>query len=274
MAIKPNLKVVFLLLSMIVFVRCGKHESSNFGEIKGKSTLQGDQAGTVEELLLKAISGDDKVEFQKNIELVTDINALTKEGRTYLMQSVMSNKPYFVQELLKKGADPLIADASGKTAMDYAIANNLIRIQLMLDQSKSLTYQADLFANVTTGSTTNVGNLLVAGVNPNVHNENGETPLILAFKTFQAQKKSSLLLTALKIIEWDDPEFSLTATDVNFCNQQGESPLQWVLILEPLVTKNADINNLKKVKAALLAMGGEVQPAENVEGASLEQEMP
>lgn len=247
-----NLLFIFCVLAILA---CGKHESNNSGTIKGKSTLQGDQASTVEEFLLKAISGDDKVEFQKNLEMVTDINAPTKEGRTYLIQSVMSNKPFFVMELMKKGADPLIVDSAGKTAMDYAADNNLIRIQLILDQSKSLTYQADLFLNVEKGATTNVGNLLEEGVNPNVQNENGETPLTLALKTFQMQKKSSLLLTALKITVWNDDEFSLTATDVNFRNQQGESPLQWVLILEPLVTKNADINNLKKVKVALLAKG-------------------
>ena len=130
----------------------------------------------------------------------------------------------------------------------------------MLDQSKSSAYQNDLFAKVVKGATTNVGNLLEQGVNPNVHNENGETPLILALKTFQTQKKSSLLLTALEIADWSDLDFLLTATDVNFLNLAGESPLQWVLILEPQVSsaippKQADINNLKKVKAALLAKG-------------------
>lgn len=246
--------LIFIFCTFILFA-CGEHESSNNGTIKGKSTLQGDQASTVEEFLSKAISGGDKVEFLKNLQWVTDVNGLTKDGRTYLILSVMSNKPYFVQELLKKGADPALADSTGKTAVDYAVDNNLIRIQLMLDQSKSLTYQADLFTHVEKGATTNVGNLLAEGVNPNVHNEVGETPLTLALKTFQTQKKSSLLLTALKITEWNDEEFSLSATDVNFRNQQGESPLQLVLVLEPLVTKNADIINLKKVKAALIAKG-------------------
>lgn len=57
-----------------------------------------------------------------------DINAKTGEGDTALLNAVQLGKTRTVNFLLERGADPSIADARGKTAIDYAREKQLTDI--------------------------------------------------------------------------------------------------------------------------------------------------
>jgi hypothetical protein len=45
-----------------------------------------------------------------------------QEGKTALMSAAESGNPQVVQHLLERGADPMLKDAEGKTALDFAKA--------------------------------------------------------------------------------------------------------------------------------------------------------
>ncbi len=67
------------------------------------------------------ISDEDSMDWLEAVaKKNTGINARGSNGRTALIKAVMRNDAIAVESLLSKGADPSLADSSGKTAMTYA----------------------------------------------------------------------------------------------------------------------------------------------------------
>ena len=56
------------------------------------------------------------------IDQGADVNALDQRGRTPLIWAAIAGRDASVDTLLENGADPVIADADGKTAASYAAA--------------------------------------------------------------------------------------------------------------------------------------------------------
>jgi ankyrin repeat protein len=81
-------------------------------------------------LLMTAIDAGIVAISNNLIFLGADVNAQNNEGLTPLILAVQNVKKigegkaiHIIQELLKKGADPNIKDATGKSAYDYALAS-------------------------------------------------------------------------------------------------------------------------------------------------------
>ena len=71
------------------------------------------------------ISDEDSMDWMEAVaKKNTGINARGSNGRTALIKAVMRNDATAVGSLLSKGADPSLADSSGKTAMTYAMESN------------------------------------------------------------------------------------------------------------------------------------------------------
>lgn len=86
----------------------------------------------------------EKLSLGKSLEVIrlmgkmgADLNAMA-EGRTPLIAAVQSGIPDMVALLLKHGADPLLQDQSGKTAMDYVGKHT--RIKKLLDDALQSIY--------------------------------------------------------------------------------------------------------------------------------------
>lgn len=71
-----------------------------------------------------------------------DINAKTDNGNTALLTAVKAGKPRTVRFLLERGADASIADAKGKTALDYAKEKQLADIISLLSNPPAPAAQA------------------------------------------------------------------------------------------------------------------------------------
>ena len=71
------------------------------------------------------ISDEDSMDWLEAVaKKNTGINARGSNGRTALIKAVMRNDATAVASLLSKGADPSLADSSGKTAIMYAMESN------------------------------------------------------------------------------------------------------------------------------------------------------
>jgi hypothetical protein len=236
----------------LLLIACGKHTSESFGFTNNSNTKQGSQANSPEELLMKAIAEGDETLFSKTLT-EENLNLRLRDGRTPLIQSVISDKPQFVLTLVQKGADILLVDQLQKTALDYARELGRTRIELLLDANKSLQLEMEFLSLVLKGATSGVKTALENGVNPNFLNADGETPLTLALKQFVSENKPSFILVAIAIAEWSDEAFKLTATDIHLANALGETPFFLVQRLE--VTKAPDKKNKQKLIDILVAKG-------------------
>ncbi len=244
-----------LICWCLILIACGKHDSTNYGIMNNSKGVQGEKAETPLELFFNAIQNgvvtkkEDRDVFFKTMANIPDINVRFSNGRTPLIQAANSGKAFFVYEILRQGADRTLVDNEQKTAMDHAIENENEQIQIFLDEAKMAGLQATFIEQVTRGATGGVGETLNQGVNPNFLTADGETPLLLALKTFEKQPTLKYLKTAAVIVNWVDETYSATTTDVNFANSLGEKPL--VLVQRLLITiPNAQIS--EKLKTNLL----------------------
>ncbi len=67
-----------------------------------------------------------------------EVNARGSNNRTPLIKAVMRNDAGAVASLLAKGADPSLADSSGKTAMMYATESNNQEIISLIKKAQGL----------------------------------------------------------------------------------------------------------------------------------------
>eukprot|EP00092_Neocalanus_flemingeri_P032202 GFUD01035000.1.p1 GENE.GFUD01035000.1~~GFUD01035000.1.p1 ORF type:complete len:809 (+),score=203.98 GFUD01035000.1:476-2902(+) len=75
------------------------------------------------------LSSTEKVSTLLNVG--ADIDAISKEGRTPLIYAVMEQNPWFVQFLIREGADVNIKDFGNKNAFSYAIASHNEIVQVL-----------------------------------------------------------------------------------------------------------------------------------------------
>lgn len=240
-----------LICWCLILIACGKHESTNYGIMNNSKGVQGDKAETPLELFFNAILNgeaskpEDRKIFLETMAKIEDINTRFANGRTPLIQAAYSEKPFFVYEILRRGADRTLLDREQMSAMDYAVAKNNAQIQIFLDESKMAQLQLIFLEQISKGATSGVGTTLNAGVNPNFLTAEGETPLTLALKTFAADPTLKFLKTAAAIADWVDVTYSATTTDVNFANSLGEKPLSLVLRLLVEIPKASISEKLK-----------------------------
>ena len=85
------------------------------------------------------ISDEDSMDWMEAVaKKNTGINARGSNGRTALIKAVMRNDASAVASLLAKGADTLLEDSNGKTAMMYAAESNNKEIISLLKKAQGL----------------------------------------------------------------------------------------------------------------------------------------
>ncbi|KAI1126079.1 ankyrin repeat-containing domain protein [Nemania abortiva] len=114
-----------------------------------------------------------------------DLNSRDKAGRTPLMVATQLHHTRFVEALCKRGADVMVADNHGKTALDFAILMNCDVVELLLQHNArpvgpDFKMQTPLHRACALGDTSMVKKLVEAlqiGDSINAQDENGKTPL-------------------------------------------------------------------------------------------------
>eukprot|EP00051_Salpingoeca_urceolata_P022211 m.356680 g.356680 ORF g.356680 m.356680 type:complete len:1009 (-) comp19932_c3_seq2:259-3285(-) len=116
-----------------------------------------------------------------------DPNETNTEGLTPLLLAMYHNQPFVVMTLLLGGADPLIVDRQGFTAMHYAAERGLLDVVVFLAQHHPESIdrpghkgQTPLHRAAAAGMVVAVGILLSCGADPDARDDNGATPAELA----------------------------------------------------------------------------------------------
>ena len=132
-------------------------------------------------------------EIQEAINSGANLRAKDTEDNTALMIAAEQNTPEVVAALLDAGADISVRNSQGSTAYDIAAMNDKLsgssvigRLNPELAQILRMTLQRDILKICRSGSIEDIRQAIDSGVNLNVRNNNGDTPLI-----FAAQKNTA-----------------------------------------------------------------------------------
>lgn len=218
---------LFILIFIIV-AACGKHESDSSGYTATGSVSDGLQAGTVEGKLKTSMDTGD---IQVFLELIAqgasvDTRLPDTKNATLLIYSAVKNLPKFAHFLILNGADITLANDDGNTA--YQMAESIgsrDRILMLIDPNRQKQAQLELWDAVKKKKVATIIAKLKEGADPNfIDEDSGQTPLT----------QSMLLVKAANVVktlaEWKDPDFGVTATNVDFPNGEGLTPLAFALL--------------------------------------------
>lgn len=111
-----------------------------------------------------------------------DPNAISKSGKTALMQAVLQDNEKGVELLLKYGADPYLPNQQGQTALDVALAQKkpqATRALLVHINKPDIPEVSQAFFKYTSEKNWQmVQAMLDAGVNPNAQAPNGQSAIV------------------------------------------------------------------------------------------------
>jgi ankyrin repeat protein len=237
------LKNYFAVIISFLFISCGQHESSNYGFSANGDISDGLKASTIPGKLKTAMDTGDKEEFVKLMTDDVDVNTRLPDTKnaTLLIYSAIKNVPLITHFLINRGADIALTDDDGKTAFERAEEiGNRERILMLIDSDRQKEAQMALMEAVIRKKVQTIEDLLVAGTDPNfIDEETGETPL-----TRSVLLKKGTHVTKF-IAEWKDPGFDVSATDIDFPNREGFTPLGYAI--EKNITDVIDV--LKSLNA-------------------------
>jgi len=201
-----NSVAAFIPIALLT-AACGRHESEPFGFRDAGQVRRVAADATPEAKLREAIRSGDPAAVERELGAF-DLNVAWSDGRTALIEAVISNRAGVVALLLSKGADPAVAGGDGLTALDHARERPAILRILAPPDAGAV---AALFAAIAEGDTALVREKLEEGVDPNSADADGETCLTLALRARADGVVKTLLQDA--------------RTDANLKNRAGESPL-------------------------------------------------
>lgn len=198
----------------LVMGGCGTHESTSTGLLKSGNIFAGNR-----EKLAQDIETGNLSAIENYLAAGGSVDTRLENGRTLLIHATVQNQLKIVKVLLRAGANVLITDSEGSTALDHAVRVGNKRAQSLLDPDIKNELQSRLVKAVQRGRRQMIDSVLADGADPNFTDSelNGESPL-----TFTIYKQSRLAFLAL--IEWEDP-LGISNTDVNFRNVEGKTPL-------------------------------------------------
>lgn len=229
-----KLFIIFLLSPLLI--HCGYHSSSHESYLQKNEQTTNLKDESAPGRIKQAMNEGDLKSFIKWIDKV-DINLRLPEthNATPLIYSALKNLPQFANFLIEQGANTELTDDEGDTALQKALKVwGTGRIIMLLDPSVQTQLQQDLFKFVKRKSVDKIRELLASGVDPNfIDEDSGETPLTQSFLLKNANH------VILFLLEWDDSDFNITATQWNYANRNGETP--WDLAVktnnQPIIDK-------------------------------------
>lgn len=208
---------------------CGKHESRSYGFRDAGDVRRVEADNSAGGRFREAIRSGDVTAINLALGEGAQVNSAWPDGRTPIIEAVISNQPEVVELLLKKGADPNVADRDGLSALDHAKDRPQILRILVPPGAEEIEL---LFSAVRGEQVEELRDLLAEGADPNAADRDGETLLTFAIKSgFDAVVKTLL----------QDER-----TDASLKNKQGESPL--------FLARKA---GLRRVEKMLLQRGAE-----------------
>lgn len=212
-----------VLLCTLIIVACGNHKSESNGFTATGNVNNGLQDGTVIGQLKTSMDSGNITAFLALLANGAPVDTRLPEAKnaTLLIYSASQNLPLFAHYLIQNGADITMVNDDGKTAVQ--VAENVggrDRILMLIDPTRQAQAQKELWDAVKKKKIETIRAKLAAGANPNfVDEETGETPLTQTVLLKKAANATTVLSG------WTDPGFGITATDINFPNRAGVTPL-------------------------------------------------
>jgi ankyrin repeat protein len=170
-----------------------------------------------------------------------NINALDENGKTPLIEAAQKNSnPKVIITLLQLGANTIVKDDSGKTAIDYARENRRLNDADTLQKLQNKEYAVPLNTSkqqratmsdysflelCKNGTLQQINNAIKNGANVNARNSLGETPLMLAAFNNSTPEVIAVLVTA--------------GADINAKNNQGVAASDYLRRNERFITSIA-----------------------------------
>ncbi|NNJ90102.1 MAG: ankyrin repeat domain-containing protein, partial [Gammaproteobacteria bacterium] len=189
--------LLLLLISFLgtVLINCGQPDQPTIG-------------------LYVAIKRGDIDQVERHIFWKTDINSLNIDGQTPLHESAINGRIIISQLLLKNGADINKQNKNDQTALDIALLNGRTQLADVLIDKFSAEFDATLslfdIVNQNVHDRDVIRFLVRRGAQINSHDDNGNTPLIIAVNNGQR-------LVAKHLID--------NNADVNVIGKNGITPL-------------------------------------------------
>jgi ankyrin repeat protein len=203
---------LFALLHVLFFsVSCGSHESTVLPGLGRNTGTAIEEDSSPSGKMTTALRSGDEIAVRKMIDSGFGIETRLNRGRTPLLEAIAWNREIIVKFLLGRGADASARDEEGRDAFFYAQDKPTILKLLRPELGNELI--AKLFIAVRANQFSEVKKLLQEGVEPNVHNEAGETPLTLAIMNRFTNVVRVLIQPGTK-------------TELNFKNVAGRTPLR------------------------------------------------
>lgn len=192
---KHFFSILLIILSVFVVYGCAEPDKPTIG-------------------LYIAIKRGDIDQIERHIHWGTDINQVNIDGQTPLHESARAGRMIVAKLLMKNGADLNKLNRDGKTVLYVALQNGRTQLaDLLIKQfSAKLDATSALFDVVKDNVTDrDVFRFLVQNdASFNSHNEDGDTPLIIAIKNEQRLAVKHLIANN---------------ADVNFAHTNGQLPL-------------------------------------------------
>ncbi len=241
-SVSPAVKFLSVVLFVSGIVGCGSHESTSVGFTQNSGSSDGLKAGTLDGQIKTSMDTGDFALFTNLMASGQDVNTRLPDtgGATLLIYSSLKNLPKFTYYLLAQNADPYLTNEEGQTAFAVAEAvGNRTRILMLLDPERQKAAQVEVMDAVKRKKVPTIDSLLKAGLDPNfIDEETGETPLTRAITVNKATHVVEF------IAKWGDPELGISATDINFPNREGLTPLAYAISLnkEDIVTVLRSLN--------------------------------
>ena len=220
--------------------------------------------------LMEAVLNGDMAKVKVLLEKEADVNAKNDRGSTALMIAASKGNFEIVKALLNRGADVNIQDTDGRTALLQALRNGHIAVaQLLLEKGANTDDQA-LFLAVWMGYKAIVDAMLTSGIDVNIRNTDGMTPLMIAAEAGHTDVVESLLnkgahvnarsknkyipgetalMNAAEKGHTDTVQVLLAnGADANARDKKGRSPLMEAvkgrenMVIKALLAHGADVN--------------------------------
>lgn len=207
--------------------------------VHGKGHSEADSA------LAESVESGDLEGVKSALEKQASPSAQTSYGESLLVSALRRGRTEIAAALLEAGADPFVNPKADAVWAAAAHGNREILKLLLQKPSEELrrSLPAALTAAVMGGHAEVVEDLLKAGADPNLANEAGSTPLIMACS--RGMEVISEVLTG----------------------QRAQKPTDWAAIVAALLRAGADVNARDKSEMTPLLMaraGGQKEIAEKL----------